>query len=58
MQSIAALDFSRAGIALANDFSAYSFKSPASLAATLVFSSSSDAPSCSISAAFDSSETF
>lgn len=47
IQSIAASAFLSAGIALANDFSAWSFRSPASFAATLVFSSSIRAASYS-----------
>ena len=58
MQSIAFFAFSRAGIADDSAFSAVSFKCPASLAAILVFSSSSDAPYYSTSATADSSPTF
>lgn len=50
IQSMAFFAFSKAGIAEAKAFSAESFNSPASLAATLVFSSSSSAASFSVSA--------
>tara|TARA_B110000503_G_scaffold128660_1_gene200006 strand:+ start:766 stop:960 length:195 start_codon:yes stop_codon:yes gene_type:complete len=58
IQSIAFLAFSKAGIAYDNAFSAEAFKSPASEAAILVFSSSSEAPYYSTSATADSSPTF
>ena len=58
MQSMAASAFFKAGTAIAKDFSACSFKSPASFAATLVFSSSSFAAIYSTSADALSSPTF